>query len=58
MFMTEKPFIDWLAMSDKAIIKHIAAFIKHHRLEQNKNSNRTCKRGRDKSFNFKFVRTW
>lgn len=43
MFMTEKPFIDWLAMSDKAIIKHIAAFIKHHRLEQNKTQTELAK---------------
>ena len=27
---------DWLAMSDDAIIKSIGAFIKHHRIEQNR----------------------
>ena len=28
--------INWIAMSDSAIVETIGAFIKHHRLEQNK----------------------
>lgn len=33
--MTDKSFI-WNSMSDRALASHIGAFIKHHRLEQNK----------------------
>ncbi len=34
--MNELSYIDWNSMSDKVLIEHIGAFIKHHRLEQNK----------------------
>jgi len=34
--MTDISYKDWIAMSDKALAKHIGNFIKHHRLEQNK----------------------
>ncbi len=34
--MTDKSFTNWVSMSDQALISYIAAFIKHHRLEQNK----------------------
>jgi transcriptional regulator with XRE-family HTH domain len=34
--MTEKTFTSWYAMSDQALTAHIGAFVKHHRLEQNK----------------------
>ncbi len=34
--MTENSYKNWIAMSDKALQKHIGDFIKHHRMEQNK----------------------
>lgn len=34
--MTDKAFRIWHPMSDQALAAHIGAFIKHHRLEQNK----------------------
>jgi transcriptional regulator with XRE-family HTH domain len=34
--MTGKSFKDWPSMSDKALMEHIGAFVKHVRLEQNK----------------------
>jgi len=34
--MTDKPFKTYHAMSDQALVAHIGAFVKHHRLEQNK----------------------
>ncbi|MCK9400495.1 MAG: helix-turn-helix domain-containing protein [Bacteroidales bacterium] len=34
--MTELSYKNWIAMSDKALAEHIGAFVKHHRLEQNK----------------------
>ena len=34
--MTDKSYIVWASMSDKVLVKHIGAFIKHHRMEQNK----------------------
>ncbi len=34
--MTEISYINWNSMSDKALVGQIAAFVKHHRLEQNK----------------------
>ncbi len=34
--MTDKAFKVWHAMSDQALAAHIGAFVKHHRLEQNK----------------------
>jgi DNA-binding XRE family transcriptional regulator len=34
--MADISFKNWDSMSDKALALHIAAFIKHHRMEQNK----------------------
>ncbi|MCA1760624.1 MAG: helix-turn-helix domain-containing protein [Bacteroidales bacterium] len=34
--MTDKSFTNWASMSDKALAEQIGAFIKHHRMEQNK----------------------
>ena len=34
--MTDLSFVNWISMSDKALAEHIGAFVKHHRLEQNK----------------------
>jgi transcriptional regulator with XRE-family HTH domain len=34
--MTDYSYTNWHAMSDKALSQHIGAFIKHHRMEQNK----------------------
>jgi transcriptional regulator with XRE-family HTH domain len=34
--MTEKSFKEWVSMSDKALMGHIGAFVRHHRMEQNK----------------------
>lgn len=34
--MNDKAFNSWSAMSDYALAAHIGAFVKHHRLEQNK----------------------
>ncbi len=34
--MTDTSFSDWTAMSDKTLAGQIGAFVRHHRLEQNK----------------------
>ena len=34
--MTDISYKNWLSMSDDALTKQVGAFIKHHRLEQNK----------------------
>lgn len=34
--MNDNSYIDWVSMSDKALSESIGAFIKHHRLNQNK----------------------
>jgi transcriptional regulator with XRE-family HTH domain len=34
--MTDNSYNDWNSMNDKALVEHIGAFIKHHRMEQNK----------------------
>lgn len=34
--MNDKAFRNWHSMSDHALAEHIGAFVKHHRLEQNK----------------------
>lgn len=34
--MSDIPYINWLSMSDKAIAQQLGAFVKYHRLEQNK----------------------
>ena len=41
--MIEKTSTDWVAMSDKAIIGAIGAYIKHQRLEQNKTQAQVAK---------------
>lgn len=37
--MTDNSYTYWGAMSDSALIKHIGAFIKHHRIAQNTTQN-------------------
>lgn len=37
--MTDTSFSDWTAMSDKALAGQIGAFVRYHRLEQNKTQN-------------------
>jgi transcriptional regulator with XRE-family HTH domain len=34
--MTDKPYINWYSYSDHALAAQIGAFVKHHRLQQNK----------------------
>lgn len=34
--MNDSSYRNWVSMSDKALIEQIGAFIKHHRLQQNK----------------------
>lgn len=34
--MTDISYKNWDSMSDKALSEHIGAFIKHHRMDQNK----------------------
>jgi len=34
--MTDKSFKEWASMSDKSLAEHVGAFVKHHRMEQNK----------------------
>src|SRR5690554_3448351 len=34
--MTDKSYMNWYSMSDKALVEYIGAFVKHHRLRQNK----------------------
>ena len=41
--MIEKTNTDWVAMSDKAIIGTIGAYIRHQRLEQNKTQAQVAK---------------
>jgi len=41
--MIEKTNTDWVAMSDKAIIGAIGAYIRHQRLEQNKTQAQVAK---------------
>lgn len=35
-FMTDNSFTRWRSMSDNALVGHIGAFVRHHRMEQNK----------------------
>jgi transcriptional regulator with XRE-family HTH domain len=37
--MTDLSYIELVSMSDKALAAHIGAFIKHHRMEQNRTQN-------------------
>ena len=34
--MNDISYTKWHSMSDKALLKHVGEFVKHHRLEQNK----------------------
>lgn len=34
--MNDKPYMNWIAMSDVALAQTIGTFIKHHRLVQNR----------------------
>lgn len=34
--MTDIPYKNWNSMSDNALVQQIGAFVKHHRMEQNK----------------------
>jgi transcriptional regulator with XRE-family HTH domain len=34
--MNDTPYTSWIAMSDTALAQNIGAFVKHHRLSQNK----------------------
>jgi len=34
--MTDISYVNWVAMSDRALAEHIGRYVKHHRLEQNK----------------------
>lgn len=34
--MTDKSFKIWASMSDRALAEHIGAFVRHHRMEQNR----------------------
>lgn len=34
--MSDKQYIDWVSMTDAALAQTIGAFVKHHRLAQNK----------------------
>jgi transcriptional regulator with XRE-family HTH domain len=38
--MTDKSFKEWATMSDKALAENIGAFVRHHRLEQNKTQDK------------------
>ncbi|UZJ40601.1 helix-turn-helix transcriptional regulator [Prosthecochloris sp. SCSIO W1101] len=37
--MTDKSLSNWVALSDKMLVGQIGAFVRHHRLEQNKTQN-------------------
>lgn len=37
--MNDKSFINWTSMSDQALTTYIGAFVKHHRMIQNKTQN-------------------
>ncbi len=41
--MTDISYKDWDAMSDRALSEHLGAFIKHHRMEQNKTQGTLAK---------------
>jgi transcriptional regulator with XRE-family HTH domain len=37
--MTDQSFTNWVSMSDKALAEQIGAFVRHHRIAQNKTQN-------------------
>lgn len=41
--MNDKSYVDWVSMSDNALNETIGAFIKHHRLNQNKTQEEVSK---------------
>jgi len=41
--MTDKSFKEWASMSDKSLAEHVGAFVKHHRMEQNKTQDDLAK---------------
>jgi len=41
--MTDNSYINWNSMSDKALSEKIGAYIKHHRVEQNKTQETLAK---------------
>jgi len=41
--MNDKSYTNWVSMSDKALSESIGAFIKHHRLKQNKTQQEISK---------------
>lgn len=43
MFMNDKSYSNWAAMSDKALLENIGEFIQHHRLNQNKSQSEVAK---------------
>ncbi len=38
-FMNDISYIDWLSMSDKALMETIGNFVQHHRLNQNRSQS-------------------
>lgn len=41
--MTDISFIQWASMSDKALTEYIGAFVRHHRMEQNRTQDELAK---------------
>jgi transcriptional regulator with XRE-family HTH domain len=41
--MNQNSYIDWISMSDKALIETIGKFVQHHRLNQNKTQDDVAK---------------
>jgi transcriptional regulator with XRE-family HTH domain len=41
--MTDNSFKEWASMSDKALAEYIGAFVRHHRMEQNKTQDGLAK---------------
>jgi transcriptional regulator with XRE-family HTH domain len=42
-FMNDKQDISWIAMTDRALSQTVGAFVKHHRLTQNKTQENVAK---------------
>lgn len=41
--MTDNSYNEWLSMSDKALTEHIGAFVRHHRMEQDRTQDELAK---------------
>jgi transcriptional regulator with XRE-family HTH domain len=41
--MNEKSYKNWVSMSDDALTQQLGAFVKHHRLDQNKTQDKVAK---------------